>query len=41
MTRNNLDKKDASFIGKVRSNFLGTEFNLYDNGANPKNSKNN
>lgn len=28
-------KKDINFIGKVRSNFLGTEFNVFDNGDNP------
>ena len=28
--------KSSSFVGKVRSNFLGTEFMIYDNGLNPK-----
>lgn len=28
--------KSSSFIGKVRSNFLGTEFMMYDSGLNPK-----
>lgn len=27
-------------IGKVRSNFMGTEFYVYDNGKNPKKTKN-
>ena len=26
-------------LGKVRSNFLGTEFKIYDNGQNPKKCK--
>ena len=25
-----------AFIGKLRSNFMGTEFTLYDDGTNPK-----
>lgn len=35
------DKKSDLFIGKVRSNFLGTEFNIYDNGLNPRKIKGN
>ena len=30
------DKKSPSFLGKVRSNFMGTCFHVYDNGKNPK-----
>ena len=33
-------KKGAKgYLGKVRSNFLGTEFYLYDVGKNPKKAK--
>ncbi|VDK70591.1 unnamed protein product [Onchocerca ochengi] len=33
-----LKRSGNSFIGKVRSNALGTQFTLYDNGENPKKS---
>ncbi|VDO43139.1 unnamed protein product [Onchocerca flexuosa] len=33
-----LKRSGSSFIGKVRSNALGTQFTLYDNGENPKKS---
>lgn len=32
--------KAVGYLGKVRSNFLGTEFNIYDQGMNPKKAKN-
>jgi len=25
-------KKSTNYLGKLRSNFMGTEFNVYDNG---------
>jgi len=34
-----LEKKSSGYLGKVRSNFLGTEFHLYDTGENPKKAK--
>jgi tubby-related protein 1 len=34
-----MEKSAAGYLGKVRSNFLGTEFYIFDTGANPKNSK--
>lgn len=37
--KSNLNKNSKSFLGKVRSNFLGTEFVIYDIGNNPKKSK--
>ena len=37
--RDQFDKTQESFIGKLRSNFMGTEFNLYDHGENPKRCK--
>jgi hypothetical protein len=40
MDQEKVKKKNAGFLGKVRSNFLGTEFSLYDNGANPDKAKN-
>ena len=33
-------KKDNNFVGKVRSNFMGSEFNIYDNGQNPQKASN-
>ncbi|CAD8160111.1 unnamed protein product [Paramecium pentaurelia] len=38
MSREDLDKGN-NFIGKVRSNFMGTEFILYDAGLNPEKTK--
>ena len=31
-----LDEDEGEVIGKLRSNFLGTEFTIYDEGVNPK-----
>ena len=31
-----MNKNDKSYVGKLRSNFLGTEFYIYNDGANPK-----
>ena len=39
MDPKNFDKNKSHFLGKVRSNFMGTIFNVYDNGKNPKKSK--
>lgn len=36
---NELQKNSPFCIGKVRSNFLGTEFNAYSSGKNPSKSK--
>jgi len=33
---NLMEKSPVGYLGKVRSNFLGTEFTIYDNGKNPK-----
>ena len=33
-------KGSKGYLGKLRSNFLGTEFYLYDSGDNPKKAKN-
>lgn len=35
-----LKKGTKGYLGKVRSNFLGTEFALFDTGSNVKKSKN-
>lgn len=34
-----LSRDGENFIGKLRSNFLGTEFVAFDNGINPKDAK--
>lgn len=39
MDKNKLDKKSEGYLGKVRSNFLGTEFSVFDTGENPKEAK--
>lgn len=36
MDKNDFGKKSPNIVGKLRSNFLGTKFNVYDAGANPK-----
>lgn len=33
--RMHMDTNSSSYLGKVRSNFIGTEFVIYDNGVNP------
>ena len=35
MDQEKVGKNGTGYLGKVRSNFLGTEFSIYDNGANP------
>lgn len=35
-----MKKNTKGYLGKLRSNFLGTEFYIYDSGENPKNAKN-
>ncbi|KAL7536741.1 hypothetical protein ACHAXR_007363 [Thalassiosira sp. AJA248-18] len=35
MNRNDHDKNSDSILGKLRSNFLGTEYMIYDHGKNP------
>lgn len=35
-----LKKGTKGYLGKARSNFLGTEFYLYDTGENPNKAKN-
>jgi len=39
MDRGEVDKFGTGYLGKLRSNFVGTEFILYDNGLNPVNHK--
>jgi tubby-related protein 1 len=36
MGRNDHDKNSDSILGKLRSNFLGTEYHIYDHGKNPE-----
>ena len=33
---NNMEKSTGGYLGKVRSNFLGTEFSIYDAGKSVK-----
>lgn len=39
MDKNKFERNDGSCLSKVRSNFLGTEFKLYDIGENPGKAK--
>lgn len=39
MSESDLKKNSAFYIGKLRSNFLGTEYCMYDRGQNPKKKK--
>ena len=39
MSPSDFDPKTGDFLGKLRANFLRTEFMIYDSGLNPKNSK--
>lgn len=34
------EKESENTIGKLRSNFMGTEFNIFDKGKNPSQAKN-
>jgi len=36
MQRGDMDRGSTNTLGKLRANFLGTEFTIYDNGINPK-----
>lgn len=38
LDQDNLKKKGKGYLGKVRANFMGTEFSVFDNGVNPKES---
>ena len=40
MDNENFEKESSLFIGKLRSNFMGTEFQIYDTGMNPSDTKN-
>jgi len=35
MDQDKAGKSGSGYLGKVRSNFLGTEFSVFDDGANP------
>jgi tubby-related protein 1 len=37
--KDELKKNSLYYLGKLRSNFMGTEFNIYDHGENPKKTK--
>jgi len=36
MDQNDMKKTGRGYLGKLRSNFVGTEFQIFDNGLNPK-----
>ena len=39
LDQDNLKKKGKGYLGKLRANFMGTEFIVYDQGENPKSTK--
>lgn len=39
LDQDNLKRKGKGYLGKLRSNFMGTEFNVYDPGENPGKTK--
>ena len=40
ISKDAVNKKDTDYLGKLKSNFFGTEFNAFDAGAKPKKEKN-
>jgi len=38
LDKDDLNRQSGNFFGKLRSNFIGTEFTLYDKGLNPEKS---
>jgi hypothetical protein len=37
--QNDLNRTGKAYLGKLRSNFVGTEFQIFDNGLNPKDAE--
>jgi tubby-related protein 1 len=40
MSETDLERESDNYLGKLRSNFIGTEFQIYDDGENPEEAKN-
>ena len=36
LSKSDFSQKSKNCLGKLRSNFIGTKFRLFDNGINPK-----
>lgn len=36
MSEDDLRRKSSNYLGKLRANFVGTEFRIYDNGCEPQ-----
>lgn len=36
LDKNDFDKKSNNLLGKLRANFTGTKFHIYNSGDNPK-----
>ena len=36
LDKDDLNRKSNNYLGKVRSNFMGTAFNIWDNGESKK-----
>ena len=39
MAENDFDRQGPNYVGKLRSNMLGTEFQVFDDGYNPKDAE--
>lgn len=39
LSQTDFDRKSQAFLGKLRANFVGTKFTLFDNGVNPERVK--
>lgn len=39
MSEGDLRRSSSNYIGKLRANFVGTEFRIYDDGSNPEDAK--
>lgn len=39
LSKVDFERKSTIYLGKLRSNFIGTQFTLFDNGVNPKEQK--
>lgn len=39
--QNDLNRSGSNYLGKLRSNFVGTEFQIFDDGINPKDGADN
>jgi tubby-related protein 1 len=39
MDQHDMNRSGSAYLGKLRSNFVGTEFQIFDDGVNPKDTE--